>query len=202
MSVKELLSGLNDRQRQAVETTKGPVLVLAGPGSGKTKVVTSRIAYLLEQGAAPEEILAITFTKKAAKEMKERVALLLGKYPKGLTICTFHALGYKILRDNHRLAGLEPLFDIVTDREQDTIAKKIISQLPDDRTCMEAPELLRRISLAKNLGISPDDLQGDADSYTQQCVSHVYAEYEKTLRERGAVDLDDLILRPLRDLFE
>jgi len=114
VSIRELFSGLNDRQRQATETTKGPVLVLAGPGSGKTKVVTSRIAYLLKQGVSPREILAITFTKKAAEEMRTRVSQILGGTPNGINISTFHALGFRILRENAQLAGLEPGFGIIS----------------------------------------------------------------------------------------
>jgi len=201
VSIRELFSGLNDRQRQATETTKGPVLVLAGPGSGKTKVVTSRIAYLLKQGVSPREILAITFTKKAAEEMRTRVSQILGGTPNGINISTFHALGFRILRENAQLAGLEPGFGIISDKARRDIASDTVNQLGDSA---KPSEVLQEISAAKSRGLSVQEYsqQDHGDSDRQAFMVDAYQRYETELREQNAVDLDDLILRPLRDVLQ
>lgn len=190
MSVRNLVAGLNDRQRQAVETTKGPCLILAGPGSGKTRVVTSRICYLLEQGVAPSQILAITFTKKAAEEMRERVAKMLGNLPSGLTICTFHSLGFRILRQHAAVAGLEPEFEVLSQRKQLQIVTDICHRFGDES---KPEEVLAEISRLKNIGCS-----ADAESF----VADAYPAYDEELRQRNAIDLDDMIFRTLTDVLE
>ena len=124
------LTKLNDKQKEAVLNTDGPLLVLAGPGSGKTRVLTWKIAYLIKKGyAIPNEILAITFTNKAAKEMKERIYQLVGKDMYSIQISTFHSFGLTILKENYKLLGLESSFTILDESDSISVVKKIIKEM-------------------------------------------------------------------------
>jgi len=193
--IEDLFAGLNDQQHQAVTSTNGPCLILAGPGSGKTRVVTCRIAHLLELGVKPSEILAITFTKKAATEMQERIAELLGNTPKALTISTFHSLGFRILREQHSGSQL----CVVNDKQRLAIAETILETIGHVGT--STAEVLSEISKAKNFGQSVERFSNSASSDFEKHVAHSYELYETELAEKQAIDLDDMILHPLR-LFQ
>jgi len=203
----ELLAGLNADQRQAVLTTEGPVLVVAGPGSGKTRVLTHRIAYLMEELAIPaERILAVTFTNKAAREMRDRIARLLGgREPSGLTMGTFHAFGVRVLRQNpgavaDRL-GLLPNFLIYDDADQLEVAKRAVINVGLDPKQVAPRRMLGRISAAKSLLLNPEEFAQAAETYDDEVVARVYADYQRSLRKANAVDFDDLLGLPLR-LFD
>ena len=190
---------LNAPQREAIRYLDGPCLVLAGAGSGKTRVITHKIAWLVEEcGISPANIAAITFTNKAAKEMQERVAHLMGgRTPKGLTVCTFHALGVRIIRQEAQHCGLKPQFSILD--AADTV--QIVSDVAKSADKAIAKQMQWQISSWKNAMIPPEQAAQLADNEIAAAAAVAYAEYERTLRAYQAVDFDDLISLPVR-LFE
>jgi len=192
------LSKLNPPQREAVLTTEGPLLVLAGAGSGKTRVITHRIAHLLEKRVSPRAILAVTFTNKAASEMKERVVLLAGKAAQQVLVCTFHAFGAEVLRaELHRL-GWPKKFAIADMGDQLAIVKRAMRERKIDDRAFDARKVLVAISRAKNAGVVPEPLaEGLGDDY-DLITSEVFPLYQLALKAQGAVDFDDLIVLPAR----
>lgn len=185
---------LNPQQQEAVHYLDGPLFVLAGAGSGKTRVITEKIAYMITQaGYAPQHIAAITFTNKAAKEMKERVGKMLDKrQTAGLTVCTFHSLGMRILREESAHLGFKPNFSIL----DSTDCQKIITELAATTNRELIYTLQHQISLWKNALISPDETVSLAETPLEQQCTAVYAAYQETLRHYHAVDFDDLIRLP------
>ena len=205
--VSPLLNGLNEDQQRAVVTTEGPVLVVAGPGSGKTRVLTHRIAYLIqEQGIRPENILAVTFTNKAAREMRDRIDKLIGdESTEGLVMGTFHSLGVRILRQNPGLVShhlqLQPNFVIYDDGDQMELARSAVKNAGLDPKQVAPRRMLSRISAAKSTLMTPDELAAEGETYDDELVVRVYQEYEKLLKAANAVDFDDLLGLPIR-LFD
>jgi len=196
----DILAGLNPAQREAVTTVKGPVLVLAGPGSGKTRVLAHRVAYLLRVvGAHPRSVMAVTFTNKAAGEMRERINKLLGESVptssgwRGLTIGTFHSICARILRAEAALAGLNPNFVIYDDGEQLTAIKQALRDLKLDEK-MYRPEAMRgAISKAKNELVKPEAFE--ANTYWAEVARRVYTRYQEIMTANAALDFDDLLTR-------
>jgi len=190
---------LNAPQREAIRYLDGPLLVLAGAGSGKTRVITQKIAYLIEEcGFSPKNIAAITFTNKAAKEMQERVDLLLaGKPAKGLTISTFHSLGVRILREEAKALGYKPKFSIF----DSTDCFGIVSELAGSVDKATIRKLQTTISNWKNALVAPDYALKNAQDDTEALAARAYASYSATLKAYQAVDFDDLIALPV-ELFE
>lgn len=203
----ELLAGLNEAQREAVLAVNGPVLVVAGPGSGKTRVLTHRIAYLMEAIHVPaDRILAVTFTNKAAREMRGRVERLLHGQPLGgLVIGTFHSFGARLLRENPGVVadrlGILPQFSIYDDADQLEIAKSAIVEVGLDPKQVQPRRLRARISNAKSEMQTPDDIRELFPTHDGEVVARVYAAYERLLRRANAVDFDDLLIQPI-NLFE
>lgn len=198
------LSGLNKEQFQAVTTTEGPLLVLAGAGSGKTRVLTFRMAYILAKGlATPEEILAVTFTNKAAGEMKERISKLLSSGESNVYLPwagTFHSICVKVLRkDGYRL-GLNQNFSIYDSNDQLDVTKQAMGKLGISTKDVNPRAIHSHISSAKNELIDADSYAMSAQGYFQQQVASVYAAYQNILRENNAVDFDDLLFYVV-DLF-
>jgi len=192
--------GLNAPQREAIRYLNGPCLVLAGAGSGKTRVITQKIAYLVEEcDFSANNIAAITFTNKAAKEMQERVGGLLGGgRAKGLTVCTFHALGVRIVRQEAKHCGLKPQFSILDTSD----ITQIISDVVGDTDKAYARSLQWQISSWKNAMIPPEEAVKIANDDIAAAAAKVYPDYERTLRAYQAVDFDDLISLPVRLLSE
>lgn len=204
MSKTDLLKTMNDKQQEAVEQTEGPLLIMAGAGSGKTRVLTHRIAYLIEEkGVMPWNILAITFTNKAAREMKERVSKLLGVGGDDVWVSTFHALGVRILRRDIDKLGYNRAFSITDSGEQKTLVKRILKDLDLDPKKNDPRAILGAISNAKNNLQTPRDYKKTHSTSNpfEEVVGNVYAEYQKRLQENQAVDFDDLIMLTIR-LFE
>ena len=196
----DILAGLNPAQREAVTTVKGPVLVLAGPGSGKTRVLAHRVAYLLRVvGVPPRAVMAVTFTNKAAGEMKERVSRLLGESVpvstgwRGLTIGTFHSLCARILRAEAGPAGLNPNYVIYDDGEQLMAIKQALRDLKLDEKLYRPEAMRSAISKAKNELIKPEQFQ--AGTYFEEVARRVYARYTEIMAANGALDFDDLLTR-------
>ncbi|UOY91607.1 DNA helicase PcrA [Ectobacillus sp. JY-23] len=203
MSGLQLLTGLNPEQQAAVRTTSGPLLIMAGAGSGKTRVLTHRIAYLLqEKGVAPWNILAITFTNKAAREMRERIDKLVGPEANDIWISTFHSMCVRILRRDIDRIGISRNFTILDDSDQMSVVKNILKDRNVDPKKFEPRALLGAISSAKNELITPEQYTKEAspDPY-EKMVSDVYTEYQKRLRKNNALDFDDLIMTTIH-LFE
>jgi len=197
---QQILSDLNDAQRRAVEATDGAVLVLAGAGSGKTRVITHRIGNLLARGLArPEEILALTFTNKAAAEMRERVARLLGSAPDGMWLGTFHGLGVRILRREAPRLGYGSWFQIYDSADQLALMKECLREIKVSEQNFPPRSILARVSAAKGARQSPAQVR--QNDYVGEITARAYEAYEKRLRGAGAFDFDDLILRPL-EIFE
>ena len=172
----------------------GPLLVLAGAGSGKTRVITQKIAYLIEScGMAPHQIAAITFTNKAAKEMRERAAKLVGDRAEGLTISTFHALGARLLRQESKAIGLKPSFSILDASDTASLFQELLKDADKARVKL----IQNQISLWKNALLSPDEALAQADNDLASGAAKVYVEYERTLKAYQAVDFDDLIRLPV-----
>jgi DNA helicase-2/ATP-dependent DNA helicase PcrA len=198
----KLLEQLNEPQREATLATEGPLLVLAGAGSGKTRVLTYRIAYLIHGcGVEPRSILAFTFTNKAAGEMKERVSYLLGGAPRDLWVGTFHATGVRILRMKGSALGIDPGFIIYDTDDQEALIRKILRELDLGDRDMTPKAVRSIISSAKNVLQTPAEFEEAADSFRAQKIARVFAEYQKQLRAANALDFDDLIGEPIR-LFE
>ena len=189
------LSKLNKEQLEAVKHIDGPMLVLAGAGSGKTKVLTNRIAYLIEQGVYEQNILAITFTNKAAKEMKERVISLIGSRANSIQISTFHSLGLKIIKENSQKLNLEKNFTILDSDDTLTLVKKILKEMDLNPKFYNAKDIRNKISSAKNDLITPDKyskLEFDKN------IVEVYQRYTKKLLKGNSVDFDDLLMLPIK----
>lgn len=193
----ELLRDLTEPQGQAVLTTEGPLLVLAGAGSGKTRVITRRIAYLIHQGVPPWSILAVTFTNKAAAEMRERVMTVLGhdaRLTRGLTVTTFHSLCARLLRRYAEAANLKPEFSIYDSSDQATLAKRVIADLQLSTSNWPPRSVLSAISNAKNDLLDADDFAARAHDFYSRTVAKIYQGYQKALKLAGAVDFDDLLV--------
>jgi DNA helicase-2/ATP-dependent DNA helicase PcrA len=200
--MNELLAGLNPRQREAVTAVEGPLLILAGPGSGKTRVITHRIAYLIaECGIRPWRILAVTFTNKAAREMRERVEALLGDATRDITLGTFHAICARILRVDGAAIGLDRGFTIYDDGDQLNLIKRVCAAINVDQKRSNPRAVLSAISKAKNDLLGPEEYQRGVSDYFQEIVARVYRRYQEQLEIEHAVDFDDLLLRTI-DLFE
>jgi len=199
-----LLESLNPTQLDAVEYTEGPLLILAGAGSGKTRVLTHRVAYLIDQGlAAPEEVLAITFTNKAAREMKDRVALLVGPDSKKMWVSTFHAFCARILRVHAEKLGYKREFTIYDGADQVRLVKRCIVELGKDPKRFNPRSFQAQISSAKNVLMAPDDFLRNTEGYIAENVAEVYDLYQRRLYENNAMDFDDLIMQTvaLLELF-
>ncbi len=192
----ELLRGLNVAQREAVSTTEGPVLVLAGAGTGKTRVITYRIAYLLARGVRPESVLGLTFTNKAAAEMRERIGHLLGGGAKGIVLSTFHSLGMRILRTHAQRLGYRRNFSIHDTSDQVSLVRTIARDIRGDVPAKQPAAILAAISRLKNRLVFPDAAADEADDDFEALVATVYARYQEHLRVLNSVDFDDLILLP------
>jgi len=197
----DYLDGLNPEQRRAVETTEGPVLVLAGAGTGKTRVLTTRIAHILATGRArPGDILAVTFTNKAAREMKHRIGQYVGGAVEGMPwLGTFHSIGVKILRRHAELAGLKSGFTILDPDDQLRLMKQVIEAANIDKDRWPARQLANLIDTWKNRGLAPADVpKGEAFAFGNGRGSELYAAYQTRLKELNACDFGDLLLECVR----
>ena len=192
------ITNLNEKQKLAVFHKEGPMLVLAGAGSGKTKVLTSRIAKLIDDGISPANILAITFTNKAAKEMRNRVRNLVGNDANYIQISTFHSLGLKLIKENYDFLGYEKNFIILDSDDTLTIVKKLMKDLNMNPKYYNARELRNKISSAKNELITPDKFK--KIEYDEKVVT-LYKKYCEKLKQGNSIDFDDLLLLPIK-LFE
>jgi len=194
-SPEQYLADLNPTQREAVLTTEGPLLVIAGAGSGKTRVLTYRVAHLINAvGAKPNEILAITFTNKAAGEMKERLQRLLGRTGQGLWILTFHAACGRILRREAQRLGYRSNFTIYDQADQVRLVKQCLEELERDPKRFTPRGIHNQISHAKNRLISPDEYANQVQSFYDQTVADVYQLYQRRMFASNAVDFDDLLM--------
>lgn len=196
----ELVKGLNDEQKRAVVTTEGPLLIQAGAGSGKTKTLTHRIAYLIStRKASPYNILAVTFTNKAAREMRERVAVLLGEDPDNRSFMpymgTFHSICVRILRQDGEKVGIPKSFVIWDESDRTAAIKQACKQLAVDEKSYPAKVIGSMISNAKNDLVTPEEYANRESSPVERTVAQVYPLYERALREAAALDFDDLIGR-------
>ncbi|MBD8069644.1 DNA helicase PcrA [Bacillus sp. PS06] len=198
----KLLSGLNPQQQEAVKATDGPLLLMAGAGSGKTRVLTHRIAYLMaEKEVAPWNILAITFTNKAAREMKERVAAIVGGAAEDIWISTFHSMCVRILRRDIDRIGINRNFSILDSGDQLSVIKSVLKEKNLDPKKNDPRSILGSISSAKNELITPEEYAKTAGGYYEQTVSDVYTEYQRKLKKNQSLDFDDLIMTTIQ-LFQ
>ena len=186
---------LNEQQLKAVSHIDGPMLVLAGAGSGKTKVLTNRIAYLIDNGISPYNILAITFTNKAAKEMRDRVSNLIGMDARRIQISTFHSLGLRMIKENYEKLGYDKNFTILDSDDSLTVVKKIMKEYNMDSKFYNPRVIRNKISSAKNELIPPSKFS--TIEFDKQIVQ-VYERYERMLKTNNSVDFDDLLLLPIR----
>lgn len=198
-----IMAGLNDMQQQACEHVDGPLLILAGAGSGKTRVITHRVAYLMEhEGVNPLNILAITFTNKAAREMRDRVDLIVGEGADRVWVSTFHSLCVRILRRYADKIGYEKNFDIYDSDDQKSTVKSILKDFQIDPKRYPEKMFMSEISKAKEKYMSPDEFaRRNAADYAATKVAEVYTEYQGRLKKNNAMDFDDLIYKTV-ELFE
>ena len=194
---------LNDRQKEAVLTTEGPLLILAGAGSGKTRVLTHRIAYLIEEkGVMPWNIMAITFTNKAAREMRQRVDRLTGDGAQHVWVATFHATCVRILRKHIDFLGYETNFSIYDPDDQKSLMRQVIKKINLDPKQYPEAGVLSTISSAKNEMRTPQDMMEASDGdYRQENMAKIYLEYQKQMKENNALDFDDLLMKTV-ELFQ
>lgn len=194
----DLFANLNEKQREAVSSVKGPVLVIAGAGSGKTMVLTHRIAHIIASGAAaPENILAVTFTNKAAGEMKERVYRLLKDLPRSsssLSIGTFHSICLLLIRTHAKECGLQPGFVIFDTRDQESLIKEICTKMEINMEKFTPGSFLNTISTLKSKLIHPETFADEATEPTEKMAARVYLAYQEGLLDHNAVDFDDMIM--------
>ena len=191
----KLLEGMNERQKEAVQHTQGPLLIMAGAGSGKTRVLTHRMAYILaEEEVHPWNILAITFTNKAAREMKERVSQLVGPQAEEMWVSTFHSMCVRILRRDIELLGYQRSFTICDPSEQQTAMKRILKKLDIDSEKYDYRMILNRISQAKNDLEDVEEFNKKYKGYVEQIIGKCYREYQKELAKSMTLDFDDLIM--------
>ncbi len=199
---QRILDGLNDKQREAVTTTEGPVMIIAGPGSGKTRALTHRIAYLLAAGKAqPRDILALTFTNKAANEMQERVEALVGDDARGMWVGTFHSSFARLLRMEGDKIGYSEDFSIYDTADSKRLIRQQMKGRNLDTDVVKPRSVQRMISSAKNEMIDPQEYAELARGDQQEIVAEVYPAYERALKQANALDFDDLLLKPI-GLFE
>ena len=195
-ATEKLLSGLSERQREAVTHTEGPLLIVAGPGSGKTRVMAHRVAYLIgEKGIRPWKILAVTFTNKAARELRDRCEKLVGAGSNELQVRTFHGFCSRVLRADGEHVGLKPEFTIYDDDDQARVARRILNDLDIDTKQFPPRALLSVVSDAKNNMWSPAQFADRTETYREEVASRVYEAYEGALQRANAVDFDDLLLK-------
>ena len=196
------LGTLNDRQKEAVLYNEGPLLIIAGAGAGKTKTLTTKIAYLIEENdALPSNILAITFTNKAAKEMKDRIIKLIGSIGYQIQTSTFHSFGLKLLKENYERLGFDKNFVIMDSDDSLTIVKKILKDMDLDPKTYNPRAIRNKISSCKNELISPKAYSRYTVSPYEEIVCKVYEKYQEKLMKNNAVDFDDLLILPIK-LFE
>ncbi|GAT18093.1 DNA helicase PcrA [Secundilactobacillus silagei] len=198
MAESALLAKLNKEQREAVEHTEGPLLIMAGAGSGKTRVLTHRVAYLIEKGVLPWHVLAITFTNKAAREMRERIVNLLGPEGNDVWASTFHALCVRILRRYADKLGYNRAFTIADTSDQRTLMKRVVAELNVDPKKFDPRMILGKISNAKNELKTPQQLAKEAGNPVDEIVARAYDAYQKGLQRNQAMDFDDLIMLTIR----
>ena len=199
----QLLAGLNPAQREAVLHTDGPLLILAGAGSGKTTVLTRRLARLIDQkGVDPSRILAVTFTNKAAGEMRERIARLLGRNPTGMWVGTFHAIGARMLRAAPHLVGRTPSFTIYDQDDTQAVVKRIMDRHQINTKNFTPRGVHSAISDAKNSLVGPDEYASLAMDPFSRAVATVYRDFGEQLRVANAVDFDDLLVLPVQLLAQ
>ncbi len=192
----DILAGLNIAQREAVEAIDGPVLILAGPGSGKTRVITHRVAYLIKVcGVSPRHILAVTFTNKAAREMKDRLNKLCGSHIKELTVGTFHSICARILRIDGEAVGVSPRFVIYDEDDQIDVLKRSIQEAGFDPKQYAPRSIAAAIRSAKARVISPKEYTHHGRSYFEEVVQRVYECYQRLLTDSNALDFDDLLMK-------
>ena len=193
------LSTLNDKQKEAVEWPEGPLLVLAGAGSGKTRVLTTKLAYLVEEkGVNPYNILAITFTNKAAKEMKERAFKMLGSDAYHMQISTFHSLGLLLIRENYDKLGFDKNFTILDSDDSLTVIKKILKDMNLDTKVYNSRAIRNKISSAKNELMDSNYYSRFANSEYEEIVLEVFRKYEQKILKNNSMDFDDLLLLPIK----
>ncbi|HWO93837.1 MAG TPA: UvrD-helicase domain-containing protein, partial [Dehalococcoidia bacterium] len=199
----DVLAGLNPPQREAASHVSGPLLILAGPGSGKTRVIAHRIAYLLgHEAVPPRRVFAVTFTNKAARELRDRVATLVGAAIDDLTLGTFHAVCARWLRIDGERIGLERGFAIYDDADQIALMKSLLVEVGVDPNRNSPRAVLSAISRAKSELIDPRAYESRVASYFEEIVSRVYPRYQAALRQNNAVDFDDLLTRTVELLRE
>jgi DNA helicase II / ATP-dependent DNA helicase PcrA len=197
------LSSLNPGQREAVETTEGPLLVLAGAGSGKTRVLTYRIAHLVvDLGVSPHEILAITFTNKAAAEMRERLGELVGYGVRSMWVMTFHAMCVRMLRADAERVGFKPSFTIYDEDDSKRMLKTVMRELEIDEKPYPVNAVKNRISAAKNELVGPGRVRGQGVHAARQGAARIFSRYQARMREANAMDFDDLLVEAHRLLAE
>ncbi|MBU8906401.1 DNA helicase PcrA [Desertibacillus haloalkaliphilus] len=197
--IAKMLAGLNPEQKKAVKHTEGPLLLMAGAGSGKTRVLTHRIAYLLrEKGVAPWNVLAITFTNKAAREMKDRVAALVGPIAEDIWISTFHSMCVRILRRDIDRIGVSRNFTILDSTDQLSLIKQVIKSKNIDPKKFEPRSILGTISSAKNELKKPAEFAKTASGPYEETAADVYTEYQQQLKKNQSLDFDDLIMKTIQ----
>lgn len=196
MQTEDLLKSLNKEQREAVKHTEGPLLIMAGAGSGKTRVLTHRVAYLLsEKEVSPRSILAITFTNKAAREMKDRIEQLVGLESSNIWVSTFHSLCVRILRQDIDRIGYDRQFTILDASDQLTVIKQVLRDLNIDTKRFEPRAMMGKINTAKNELITPKDFRKQAKTFYDEQIADVYEAYQTLLRKNNSLDFADLIMQ-------
>ncbi|MFE0559221.1 DNA helicase PcrA [Paenibacillus sp. NPDC058910] len=199
IDIHDAVSRLNPQQRQAVEATDGPLLIMAGAGSGKTRVLTHRIGYLIAtRKAAPWSILAITFTNKAAREMQERVSKLVGREGQDIWVSTFHSMCVRILRRDIERIGFTSNFSILDSTDQLSVIRNVMKHHNIDTKKFEPKAIQAAMSAAKNELISPQQYEQKAGDYFESLVAKVYTEYQKRLKSNNSLDFDDLIMTTIQ----